>query len=144
MAILKGPAGSSRFNPVVSDPSSPPNEAPKPSPQNLRKWGRVNCQSVKCSLGAVLDLSAKGMRVATRQSVPTGTMIVVTIETLDGPLMLPCFAPWRKRTGLFSYEVGLSFVDLKPHAMEALNRLARAAAYNETILPEIEKFRRTG
>lgn len=126
------------------DPNKSGSEQSKQSAANLRKWGRVRCQSITCSLGPVLDLSAKGMRVITRHMISTGTMMVVTIDTLDGSLMLPCFCPWRKRIGLFKYEIGLCFVDLKPHAMEALNRIARSSAHNETIRPEIEAFRRAG
>jgi PilZ domain len=98
---------------------------------------------VRCSLGEVLDISAKGLRVRTRQNVPTGQIFAVTIDALDGPVSIPCFAPWRKRVGLFKYEVGICFVDISRHAATALNNLARSVAHNETIQPELKRFRKS-
>lgn len=83
------------------------------------------------------------MKVRTRQNIPVGTIMTITIEGLDGPIALNCFAPWRRRIGLLKFEVGICFVDLKANAIVALNQLARCSAHNETMLQDIERFRRS-
>lgn len=120
-----------------------PNPTTLTPEENRRNFGRVLCQSIHCSLGEVLDLSAKGLRVRTRQNIPTGQIFAVTVETLDGPVSIACFAPWRKRVGLFRYELGICFVDISRHAATALNNLARSVAHNEIIGPELAKFRKS-
>jgi len=103
-------------------------------PANGRRYGRVLCQDVKCTLGTVLDLSAGGMRVRSRRKPPEpGTTLLVGLRALDGEIVLSCRVMWARARGLLSHEVGVEFVDTTPEVRRALTNLARAAAHNETI-----------
>ncbi|MFZ4573302.1 MAG: PilZ domain-containing protein [Phycisphaerales bacterium] len=101
---------------------------------NRRRHGRVCLQDITCSLGAVLDLSASGLRVRTRGSIPsTGSQLAVSIEGMDQAIVLPCVVRWTRRTGLLSREVGLEFTDLNAEQKRWLSELAKTSAYNEFV-----------
>ena len=109
-------------------------EQPRDSSSSRRKFGRVLCQDVKCSLGEILDLSAKGMRVITRHKMPeVGTEIATTIETLNGPLHVVVNIAWSKKSGWFAHEVGFVFGNMDAKTRDALTLLGRAAAHNESM-----------
>lgn len=101
---------------------------------NGRRYGRVLCQDVKCTLGTVLDISAGGMRVRSRRKPPEpGTTLVVGLRTLGGEIVVECRVMWTRARGLLSHESGLQFLEPTPEVRRALVELARAAAHNETI-----------
>ncbi len=109
---------------------------------NQRRHGRVRCQNVHCNLGDVQDISASGMRIITRWKPPGPNHVFpIEIDSIDGLIVLEARAMWSKRVGWFKREIGLRFESVPRDASEALARLARAAAYNETIRPDIDKFR---
>ncbi|NUQ67697.1 MAG: PilZ domain-containing protein [Phycisphaerales bacterium] len=113
------------------------------APTNSRRAGRVFCQDVTCSLGEIRDLSASGMRVRTRQKPPPlNQPITLTLETLDGPMVIGCEVVWARRTGFFQRELGVTFRGLNDRTRLALSRLAQASAYNETIRPAVEAARK--
>ena len=102
---------------------------------NGRRYGRVLCQDVKCTLGTVLDISAGGMRVRSRRKPPEpGTALVVGLRTLGSEIVVECEVMWARARGLLSHESGLQFREPTPEVRRALVELARAAAYNETIV----------
>lgn len=110
---------------------------------NSRRAGRVFCQDVRCTLGEIRDLSATGMRVRTRlKPPPLGQPFTLTLESLDGPLVVACELIWVRRTGFFQREVGVTFRGLDEKTRGALARLAQASAYNETIRPAVEAARK--
>jgi hypothetical protein len=102
------------------------------SNSNHRRFGRVMCQDIECTLGAVLDVSAGGARIRCRGKAPkAGTTFTLGLQTLDGMVYLSCVVRWARRRGLFKQDVGVEFVDLGTEDRQALTRLARAAAHNE-------------
>jgi len=112
---------------------------------NLRKFGRVVCQDIRCSLGPVLDLSATGMRVKTRSTLGRGQVFTIVIDGLDGPVALAGTVQWVRRCGIisFSREIGILFTDVPQATANALCRLARAAAHNETMRDDIAAARKS-
>jgi hypothetical protein len=109
-------------------------EQPREPSTSRRRFGRVLCQDVSCSLGDVLDLSAKGMRVETRHKLPpVGTQIATTITTLDGPLQVTVTVAWVKKAGWLSREVGFIFGKMDTATRDALTLLGRASAHNESM-----------
>lgn len=105
---------------------------------NGRRYGRVLCQDVRCTLGTVLDVSAGGMRVRSRRKPPDpGSTLLVGLRSLDGEIVVECTVKWARSRGLLSHEAGLQFVDTTPAIRKALAGLARAAAYNETIAKRV-------
>lgn len=113
------------------------------APTNNRRAGRVFCQDVTCSLGEIRDLSASGMRVRTRQKPPPlNQPFTMTLESLDGPMVIACEIVWVRRTGLFQREIGVTFRGLDDRTRMALARLAQASAYNETIRPAVDAARK--
>ncbi len=110
--------------------------------QNKRRHGRVRCQGIMCSFGEIMDLSASGMRVETAIRPPNANQVIhVTVQTHEGPLAVAASVVWSRKTGFFKREIGLRFVDLLPGAAVALSRLGSSAAYNETVIPDVQKFR---
>lgn len=103
----------------------------------------MTCQEIRCSLGAVENLSAGGMRVRTASRTPDpGANFTLCLNSHDGDLMLPCRVSWKRRVGFFKHLVGVQFVNLTPDAQRAITNLARSVVYNETVLPDIAKARR--
>src|SRR5262245_6752646 len=96
---------------------------------NARRNGRVRCQWTHCDLGEILDLSASGMRVRSRKKIAAevGARISAIIEGMDGPFDVSGGVVWKKKVGLFKWEMGIEFVDLTPEANKALVLIARSA-----------------
>jgi hypothetical protein len=123
----------------------PPGQTPSPSPGsvaaatpgNARRFGRVRCQHVRCSLGDVVNLSASGLsaRCRGRPAYAVNEPIVVTVEGLDGPFDLPSRVVWVRREGFRRFEVGVAFMAVSDAARRALSALGRAAASNEVLGP---------
>ncbi len=113
-----------------------------PRPANLRRHGRLLCQQVRCSLGAVLDISFSGMRVRSGSRAPAkGHSIMITLESMDACAMIPATVVWSHRTGIFRHDMGLEFGELSSDVRRLLNEVARGCAYNETLRPEHERVR---
>lgn len=122
-----------------------------------RKFGRVVCQFVGTSLGEVLDMSAGGMRVTTVGSKDPQVDDVVKVELvgISGVVQVRCRIAWvknasqrrswtdklRNLVGATRSEVGLEFVDLTPESRTVISEIGAAAGKNETIRPDIERFR---
>jgi hypothetical protein len=114
-------------------------------PSSKRRFGRVVCQEIRCSLGVVENLSAGGMRIRTSSRTPEpGSTFTLCLNSLDGELLVPCRVSWKRRVGFFKHVVGVQFVNLPEDAQRAITNLARSVVYNETVLPDIEKARRAG
>lgn len=97
-----------------------------------------------CSLGKVLDLSASGMRVLTKEKLPANEIIAFSIGASDETLPVCGRVVWTKRAGFFKREAGIRFERLPEATIAALRNLARAASYNETIRQDIDAARRAG
>jgi hypothetical protein len=111
-----------------------------PQAANYRRHGRLLCQDISCSLGAVLDISASGMRVRSGTKPPlSGQQLTLTLETLDACVLISATVVWSRRSGIFRHDVGLEFGELSKDVRSLLNQLARAAAYNESLVPRQER-----
>jgi hypothetical protein len=113
------------------------------NPTVKRRHGRVRCQDIACTLGEIQDISASGMRVKVKHvKAEQGMIVSVGLEGLDGPMLLDCRVVWARRTGFFGREVGLAFEHLTDADRKQLSLMGRAAAYNETVREDIERFRK--
>ena len=113
-----------------------------PRPANLRRHGRLLCQQVRCSLGAVLDISFSGMRVRSGTRAPSkGHAIMITLESMDACAIIPATVVWTRRTGIFRHDMGLEFGELSSDVRRLLSEVARGCAYNETLRPDHERAR---
>lgn len=111
-----------------------------PQVANYRRHGRLLCQDIRCSLGVVLDISASGMRVRSGTKPPLGgQQLTLTLETLDACVLIPATVVWSRRSGLFRHDLGLEFGELSKDVRGLLCQLARAAAYNESLVPRHER-----
>jgi hypothetical protein len=109
---------------------------------NNRKHGRVRCQGIYCSFGEILDMSASGMRViSSLRPPPVDQIVLVTIQTLEGPIAVEARVIWARKASFFKREIGMRFVDLLPSAASALSRVGSSAAHNESVRQDVAKFR---
>lgn len=99
-----------------------------------RRAGRLRCQSIKCSLGQVVDLSGTGLRVQCkgRPDVPVNEPFGLSIHAPTGMLTAPVTAVWVRKVGFRTYEIGLRFGELSAEAKTQLAVIARDAATNVT------------
>ena len=104
------------------------------SESRRRRHGRILLQDIACSLGEVINLSASGMRVKTRQAPEVGASdIAVTLDTFNGPLLLPVNIMWVKKAGWGKQLVGMQFREIAPEVRRQLVELARSAVHNECM-----------
>ncbi|MBL8763886.1 MAG: PilZ domain-containing protein [Phycisphaerae bacterium] len=96
--------------------------------KNRRRAGRLHGVEGRTSIGAIMDLSATGVRVRCGMVAPRqGVLTHCTIETPEGSINVRARVAWRRRLGLIHNEVGLEFVDLNKKARAALGALAQTA-----------------
>jgi len=88
-----------------------------------RKHGRLEQEAVMSGLGQVLDLSASGMRVLGRKSVPRGEF-TTWIRGLGVSMTVRARVAWSKRRGMLRQELGLQFVNVTPDVARQLTDLA--------------------
>ncbi len=114
-------------------------------PKNRRVAGRVALQHIVCSIGTVLDLSSSGMRLLStfKPPIAVGTPFSMVLIGLDNPVPVTCRAVWIRKSGWRAFQAGLMFVDMTTELRHAINTLARSVSMNETILPDIERLRRS-
>ncbi len=120
-------------------------EQPTPSDATSaqrRRHGRVVCEDLTSSLGEVVNLSASGMQVRGVAKPPmVGSRLTIRLDAPDGALFMGTVVQWTRRIGLFRFEVGLKFEPITPQLQVSLNRLARSASRNETIMPSVHALR---
>lgn len=92
-----------------------------------RESCRYDSDTVRCALGEVLDISARGMRVICtgKPPVASGGVMPISLKFSDGSLQLHTQVRWCKRRGLKRYEIGLQFLQLKPGMPKVLEAIAR-------------------
>lgn len=93
-----------------------------PSSDNRRRSGRIHQETLQCSLGEVLDLSATGMRVIARK-VPKGTFSI-SVEGISENLRIECEVMWSKRKSFWKHEIGLRFVNVDRAITEKLTKVS--------------------
>lgn len=100
-----------------------------------RTRNRVMCEGLSCTLGKVIGLSGTGMRIRATGwcRIRQGDRISLTIRNSDLSLKLNANIAWVKKVGLFQYEAGMAFVDLKPQQMSELSLMAQIAMPKMTL-----------
>lgn len=104
-------------------------------------------------------MSAGGMRVNTASGTAPKLDDVVPVRLLgiSGAVVVRCRVAWvkdaseelswttklRRLVGGTRKEIGLEFVDLSPEARQVISEVGAAAGKNETIRPDIERFRKS-
>ncbi len=102
-----------------------------------RRFGRILCHQITCSLGEVLDLSAGGMRIRCTGSMGLreGDAVGLTLRAGNAPVPLPCKIVWMRKSGWRAWEIGVVFEQLSPNARQSLNTLARAVTFQDERMP---------
>jgi hypothetical protein len=101
----------------VEPESSPPDRT------DSRAHGRFLQQSLVCSLGRVLDMSATGMRVLCSQEAE-GQVSFTLRSALGQFVSLRAQVVWCRRLAWRKYEAGLRFLDMSPQDSLQLSRIA--------------------
>jgi hypothetical protein len=96
---------------------------------NQRRHPRhaAEAHGVRCSLGAVLDLSSGGTRVIcdSKPVVVAGQVFRMHVHHKDGRLTLKARCVWRRRKGLKTWQVGLHFLGTSQRVQAQLDSLGR-------------------
>ncbi len=102
---------------------------------NARRCGRVRCQWTHCNLGEVLDISATGIRIKCkrRPAAENGARISINIEGIDGAFDVSGRIVWRKKVGMFRWEVGIELDEPSLEARKGLSLIARSALTNDSM-----------
>lgn len=93
-----------------------------------RSTGRVLCEGVKTSWGEIINASATGLRLLTKQKLVPGIAGVLVIEGPDGPIRVGARVVWAKGRSWGRHEIGVNFVDVPPEARRQLMELAAMAS----------------
>lgn len=95
--------------------------------EDRRHKGRVRQETLRCSLGKVLDLSATGLRVELTQKLPKQLRdkpFDIEIRGICGGVTLKAEVAWLKRKGLRKAEAGVRFLELTPEHTMKLTELS--------------------
>ncbi len=106
-----------RFNPqagLINEPESK---------KSRRRAARIPLEWLHCSLGAVLDVSATGMRITSKQAPPDNEF-EIEIRDMHDALTVRATVVWCRRIGLRKREMGLSFLDIDPVTARRLTAIA--------------------
>ncbi len=87
-----------------------------------RRSGRFPQESLTCNLGAVLDLSAGGMRVLCNR--PMEDEVRVFLAGYDISVALQAEVVWTHRHGRRKHEVGLRFLKVDHDLTSILSRIS--------------------
>lgn len=133
-------------SPQQPDSGDPRARRGDPDPDSpARRHGRVRVSGANASLGRILDISAGGMRVASRAMAHPprqGTTIPVQIDVGDQEWMsVTCRVAWVRSTGMRRRELGLEFVQIDQEVKRALLAIAHTSgsAGGFRLLPESER-----
>lgn len=85
--------------------------------------GRLPQEGLYCNLGAVVDLSAGGMRVLAKR--PHHGELTVCVDGFDMSLRLQANVVWCEHHGLRCYEMGLKFLYVAEEMGRVLSRISQ-------------------
>ena len=95
--------------------------------ENRRQKGRLRQETLRCTLGPVLDLSATGMRVELQQKLPKAFRdqpFDIELRGICEGLTLRAEVIWIKGGTFRKKEVGIRFLDLTPELTCKLTQLS--------------------
>ncbi len=121
------------------------NMNPVPTPpreKNARKHGRVRSQTITCSLGEVIDISASGMKVrmGNKPAFKPHEEVSVTVNGVTNPFEVRATFAWSRRNSLFKWTAGFQFSTLPDEVRKELLEIARIAAIGEKLRPVDEHY----
>ena len=94
-----------------------------------RSSERFQTDLLSCTLGAIVNLSSSGIRLRCSGKSPlqVGQVLPVTLSSPQSRLTLPARVVWIHRRLLRGkeFDMGLQFVDIRPHMAQALKCLAQ-------------------
>lgn len=103
-----------------------------------RRHGRVRIQAVRCSKGAIEDLSATGMKICSRRLMkPCEKPHVFTIDTGDETIRVAGRVMWAAKGSHGRKTAGIEFVGIDESQRRMLSMLARTAAANSQMFSRI-------
>ncbi len=88
-----------------------------------RSHNRLAQESIRSSVGMVLDLSKGGMRVQSRK-LPEEDVLDVELADDEDTMLLRAAIAWSRKTGFRRFEIGFKFVDLTGELEARLTNLA--------------------
>ena len=103
---------------------------------NRRRHGRLKTEGTLSSLGEVVDISASGMRVIRKGSMPVTEGEAFRIELQIDKQVLPVDVAVRRirKIGRRKTEFGVEFINLSEEDRMNITRLARIAAQGARAL----------
>ena len=95
-----------------------------------RRAGRLACEHLTCALGEVVDVSASGLKVATRSwgAMRPGDTVRLTLKTKSSAVTVETMVTWVRRVGMRKRQVGLHFLNVDERARRQLWAMACAGA----------------
>ncbi|MFN0010039.1 MAG: PilZ domain-containing protein [Phycisphaerales bacterium] len=92
---------------------------------NKRTKGRLRCELLTCELGAILDVSASGMRIDCGKLCPVqvGQTLPLTLRAASQSLAAIARVAWVRRSGHDTQQAGVEFVETSPAFAQALREL---------------------
>jgi hypothetical protein len=102
-----------------------------------RRAGRLPQESLKCSLGEVVNMSATGAKIRCRiGSRPSeGKKASVEMDTESGQIRLQARVVWVRMCGILRWEAGLEFVDVTDEQNKRLTKIAHGYYDRKLIKP---------
>ncbi|WP_432798181.1 PilZ domain-containing protein [Poriferisphaera sp. WC338] len=102
---------------------------PEYKEDDRRRHGRLRCESTKCSMGKVIDLSASGMCIERKgKCVKEGESFELTIQYDKIQVMFPVIVKRVQKIGFRRYQYGLAFDQIDENQQAVLNQFAQLAA----------------
>lgn len=104
----------------------------------VRRTGRLRCDMLQCTFGAVVDLSSAGMRVQHRGwlRIKVGEEALLSLSFASAEVTLQTRVVWMRRTGFRRHEIGFEFCDVSSDAQQCLMEIARCATKIAGFRPE--------
>lgn len=100
---------------------------------NNRRAGRVRCAGIASTWGDLINASGTGCRLRTKLDLQPGTVGTLTINGLDGPIMVRARVVWFRRKGWGKSEAGIQFEGVDAQTRSLLSRLADFASRDTVI-----------
>ncbi len=90
-----------------------------------RSHPRHSTEAITCLLGEVVDISSSGIRIRCKGKPPfsEGALSSIKLAFKGGKLQVTVQERWRKRRGLFGYELGMMYVNNPGSTMAAIDSL---------------------
>lgn len=112
--------------------------------EELRRPGRIKCDYLFCrhgkkKFGQVTDLSRNGMRIVRKgfYQIPKGSKTELLLCWQQAQVPVMCRVAWERKIGMFTYLMGLEFLDVTPDLASVIQSLA-VKARTSLIIASIE------